>query len=184
MSLLFKSGSFPTCYRHTTPCLSSVQGLILYISSDISGDGLWRCCYGRFWGVEYLNMADSPTVRVRRHAQSKGWVYGNAETRQGPISRDLWGWADGLLLAGDGCEVPAGEPTLIAVQITSASNRSSRRRKMLASSTLRLWLADGTRGAALTTTGTRKGVKVIRWTTFTLPPGGGDLIETDEWIEG
>ena len=129
-------------------------------------------------------MADSPTVRVRRHAQSKGWVYGNAETRQGPISRDLWGWADGLLLAGDGCEVAAGEPTLIAVQITSSSNRSSRRRKMLASSTLRLWLADGTRGAALTTTGTRKGVKVIRWTTFTMPPDGGELIETDEWIEG
>ena len=131
-----------------------------------------------------LSMPDSPTVRVRRYAQSKHFIFGNAETRQGPITRDLWGWCDFLLLAGDGCEVQPGEPTLIACQCTSQSNRSSRRKKMLASSTLRLWLADGTRGAALTTTGTRKGVKVIRWTTFTLPPDGGELIETDEWIEG
>ena len=132
-----------------------------------------------------LSMPESPTVRVRRYAQSKGWLYGNVETQRGPrVKVDLWGWADGLLLAGDGCEVQPGEPTLIAVQITSSSNRSSRRKKLLASSTLRLWLADGTRGAALTTTGTRKGVKVIRWTTFTMPPDGGELIETDEWIEG
>ena len=132
-----------------------------------------------------LSMPDSPTVRVRRYAQSKGWLYGNVETQRGPrVKVDLWGWADGLLLAGDGCEVQPGEPTLIAVQITSSSNRSSRRKKLLASSTLRLWLADGTRGAALTTTGTWKGVKVIRWTTFTIPPDGGELTETDEWIEG
>ena len=135
-------------------------------------------------------MADSPTTRVRRAAQLEGWIWGNVETRQGPISRDLWGWADALLLAGEGCEpepCPYGldqsPPTLIAVQVTSSSNRSSRRKKMRGSTTLPLWLADGTRGGALITTGQRKGRDVIRWTTFTLTPGG-ELLEDDRWIEG
>ena len=129
-------------------------------------------------------MADSPTTRVRRAAQLEGWIWGNVETRVTKfLTRDLWNWADALLLAGEGCEVEPGEPTLWAVQVTSASNRSSRRKKMRASSTLPLWLADGTRGAALITTGQRKGRDVIRWTTFTLTPGG-ELVEDDRWIEG
>ena len=130
-----------------------------------------------------LSMADSPTRRVKRYAESMGWIWGNVETRQGPISRDLWGWADALLLAGHGCDVGPGNPTLIAVQVTSSSNRSSRRRKMLESDTLALWLADGTRGAVLATTGVRGGQPMIRWTTFTLPDEG-EIIESDQWIQG
>jgi len=128
-------------------------------------------------------MADSPTTRVRRAANLEGWIWGNVETRQGPISRDLFGVFDAVLLATHECDLAPGAPTLIAVQVTSASNRSSRLRRLRESKTLPVWLADGTRGAALTTTGTKRGVDLIRWTTLTLDEDGG-LVEEDRWIEG
>ena len=134
-----------------------------------------------------LRMADSPTTRVRRATNLEGWVFGIVERRTGPVSHDLHGWIDAILMAGDGCDVGEGDPTLWGLQITSASNRSSRRKKMRANHLLPFWLADGTRGAALVTTGTRKRggkpVPMIRWTTFTLTPGG-ELLEDDRWIEG
>ena len=131
-----------------------------------------------------LSMADSPTRRVKRYAESMGWIWGNVETRVTKfLTRDLWNWADALLLAGHGCDVGPGNPTLIAVQVTSSRNRSSRRRKMLESDTLALWLADGTRGAVLATTGVRGGQPMIRWSTFTLSDEG-EIIETDQWIQG
>ena len=137
-----------------------------------------------------LSMPDSPTVRVRRYAQSKHWLYGNVETQRGPrIKVDLYHAWDFLLLAGDGCEVPAGEPTLVAVQVTSASNRSRRWKRLASNNTVPHWLADGTRGGALVTTGTKKPrggkpIKVIRWTTLGLSPSGELVQVRDDWYEG
>ena len=125
-------------------------------------------------------MADSPTKRVKRVAAERHFVVADCESKRGRFTYDAFGFGDLMLLAGPECDEV---PTLIMVQVTSASNRSSRKNRMLQRDVvnLRLWLADGTRGAALITTGHRGGAW-MRWTTMTLDDDG-EIVESDEWIE-
>ena len=124
----------------------------------------------------------SPVRRFRDLFQEE-YLIGNVESRKGRfISEDLYGWGDLLLLPLDG-----GAP-LVLVQVTSSSNRASRRRRIVESESLPIWLADGGRSAWLATTGAKKrrgeeSRPVIRVTTFTLGIGGA-IIETDQWYDG
>ena len=118
----------------------------------------------------------SPVRRFRDVFQEE-YLIGNVESRKGRfISEDLYGWGDLLLLPLDG-----GAP-LVLVQVTSSSNRASRRKRIVEAESLPIWLADGSRAAWLATTGAKvralESRPVIRVTTFTLGIGGA-LIETD-----
>jgi len=125
----------------------------------------------------------SPVRRFRDLFQ-ESYLIGSVESRRGRfISEDLYGWGDLLLLPLDG-----GAP-LVLVQVTSSSNRASRRRRIVESESLPIWLADSSsRAAWLATTGTKTkrgqdSRPVIRVTTFTLGIGGA-IIETDQWYDG
>lgn len=122
-------------------------------------------------------------VRRFRDLFGEAYLIGNVESRRGRfISEDLYGWGDLLLLPLDG-----GAP-LVLVQVTSSSNRASRRRRIIESESLPIWLADSSRAAWLATAGAKKqrGQEprpVIRVTTFTLGIGGA-IIEADQWYDG
>ena len=151
--------------------------------------GLYACLSQSFFRIaphgivradNIFRMADSPTKRTKAIAAQRHFVAADCESKRGRFTYDAFGWGDLLLLAGPECDE---SPTLIMVQVTSASNRSSRRSRMLQRDVVnvRLWLADGTRGAALITTGHRGGAWT-RWTTMSLDEDGA-IVETDEWIE-
>ena len=118
----------------------------------------------------------TPTARVVA-AFSSSHIWASTESKRGLCTFDAYGIFDGLLLPVD------GSAPLVAVQVTSASNRSSRLRRLRESDVLPVWIADGSRAAWLAVTGTRKRSgqeprPVIRITVFT-PGIGGALIETD-----
>jgi hypothetical protein len=119
----------------------------------------------------------TPTARVIA-AFSSSHIWASTESKRGLCTFDAYGIFDGLLLPVD------GSAPLVAVQITSSSNRSSRLRRLRESDVLPVWLADSSsRAAWLAVTGTRKrsgqdSRPVIRVTVFTLGIGGA-LIETD-----
>ena len=125
----------------------------------------------------------SPVRRFRDLFQEE-YLIGNVESRKGRfISEDLYGWGDLLLLPLDG-----GAP-LVLVQVTSSSNRASRRRRIVESDSLPIWLADSSsRAAWLATTGAKvwgqDSRPVIRVTDFRLCPETGAIIETDQWYDG
>ena len=127
----------------------------------------------------------SPVRRFRDVFQEE-YLIGNVESRKGRfISEDLYGWGDLLLLPLDG-----GAPLILA-QITSQSNRASRRARMVGPclANLELWLADSSsRAAWLATTGAKvwgqDSRPVIRVTDFRLCPETGAIIETDQWYDG
>ena len=126
-------------------------------------------------------------VRRFRDLFGEAYLIGNVESRKGRfISEDLYGWGDLLLLPYENpgkCRKP-----LVLVQVTSSSNRASRRRRIIESESLPIWLADRSRAAWLATAGTKKKrgqepTPVIRVTTFTLGIGGA-IIEADQWYDG
>ena len=59
---------------------------------------------------------------IRDLAAKQGWIVSEAGGRQGPISRDLFGFIDWVALDGQ---------FIIALQITSRSNMASRVKKIL-----------------------------------------------------
>lgn len=61
---------------------------------------------------------------VAAYYEKYGWKVADAETRQGPITRDLFGVADLVIY-------DPGGPRVRLVQVTSTSNASSRRKKCL-----------------------------------------------------
>ena len=124
----------------------------------------------------------TPTARVIE-AFRKSHIYASTESKRGLYTFDAYGIFDGLLLPVD------GSAPLVAVQITSQSNRASRLRRLRESPVLAVWIADDSRVAWLAVTGTRtrRGEEprpVIRVTDFRLCPETGALIETDQWYDG
>ena len=60
--------------------------------------------------------------------EKQGWLIGNVECKQGKFSRDLFGFAD---LIGFRASRARSCPRVVLIQVTSGSNHTARRTKIL-----------------------------------------------------
>ena len=78
----------------------------------------------------------SPTQRTLEHLRARGWLADVAERRQGPISLDLFGFADLVAVHPD-------QRRVLLVQVTSASHFADRLAKVKATPAAALVLRAG-----------------------------------------
>lgn len=103
----------------------------------------------------------TPTQRTLSHLRARGWWPAVVEkwNPHARIRQDLYGFADLVALAAD-------RPGVVAIQTTSASGISARRKKIKAEPMARQWLICGN-SILLHGWGKKKikrGGKAVRWT--------------------